>query len=189
MLVCLDECRLFRRVQLARDHFRLAVFHAEAVQQSNQSGPGLVSMPHSAAIHAPTARVVRGSVSVIQAFSLSCWSTVSRQVPPRPSPGLRGAGFRGRSSPNPRSRPPDRGGIRSGLCRRPETALPRSTDSSFLAPTATAHSRGGPGGARRNRRGPDQSGRVARTSAESGYIILAALTVDSRRAANRRSFQ
>ena len=50
---------------------------------------------------------------------------------------------------------------RRGLCRRPETALPRSTDSSFLGPAATAHWRGGPGGARRNRRGPNQSGRVA----------------------------
>ena len=40
------------------------------------------SIPHSRAIHAPTARVVRGRVSPIQAFSLSCCSTVSRQVPP-----------------------------------------------------------------------------------------------------------
>ena len=40
------------------------------------------SMPHSPAIHAPTARVVRGSVSVIQAFSLSWCCAVSRQAPP-----------------------------------------------------------------------------------------------------------
>src|SRR6476646_5974689 len=39
------------------------------------------SMPHSRAIHAPTARVVRGRVSAIQTFSLSCCSTVSRQLP------------------------------------------------------------------------------------------------------------
>jgi hypothetical protein len=31
-LVPLDECRLFRRIQLARDRFRLAVLHANAVQ-------------------------------------------------------------------------------------------------------------------------------------------------------------
>ena len=40
------------------------------------------SIPHSRAIHAPTARVVRGSVSEIQAFSLSCCCAVSRQAPP-----------------------------------------------------------------------------------------------------------
>jgi hypothetical protein len=39
-------------------------------------------LPHSRAIHAPPARVVRGRVSAIQAFSLSCCSTVSRQLPP-----------------------------------------------------------------------------------------------------------
>src|ERR1019366_953962 len=40
------------------------------------------SIPRPAAIHAPTTRVVRGRVAAIQAFSLSCCSTVSRQLPP-----------------------------------------------------------------------------------------------------------
>src|SRR5208282_4120995 len=42
VFILLDECCLFLRVQLARDHFRLAVFHAQAVQQSDQPGPGVV---------------------------------------------------------------------------------------------------------------------------------------------------
>jgi hypothetical protein len=42
VLVALDERRLFRRVELARDRFRFAVFHAQAMQQRDQAGPGLV---------------------------------------------------------------------------------------------------------------------------------------------------
>src|ERR1700677_4768136 len=40
------------------------------------------SMPHSCSIQAPTSRVVRGRVAAIQAFSLPCFSAVSRQTPP-----------------------------------------------------------------------------------------------------------
>jgi hypothetical protein len=42
VFILLDEGRLFRRVQLARDRCRLAVFHAKSVQQCDQPGPGLV---------------------------------------------------------------------------------------------------------------------------------------------------
>jgi hypothetical protein len=38
------------------------------------------SMLHSFSIQAPTSRVGAGSVSVIQAFSLSCCSSLSRQA-------------------------------------------------------------------------------------------------------------
>jgi group II intron reverse transcriptase/maturase len=41
-LVSLDEGRLFRRVQLAGDGFRLAVLHLQPMQQRDQSRPGLV---------------------------------------------------------------------------------------------------------------------------------------------------
>src|SRR5215472_7991935 len=40
------------------------------------------SMPNAISIQAPTSRVVRGSVAVIQAFSVSCCSSLSRQTPP-----------------------------------------------------------------------------------------------------------
>src|SRR5271154_5787348 len=39
-------------------------------------------MPHSVSIQAPTSRVVRGSVSVIQAVSLSCCTSLKRQALP-----------------------------------------------------------------------------------------------------------
>jgi hypothetical protein len=42
VLIRLDERCLFRRVQLARDRFRFAVLHAQAVQQRDQPGSGLV---------------------------------------------------------------------------------------------------------------------------------------------------
>src|SRR5271166_1913873 len=67
----------------------------------------------------------------------------------------------GRSWPAPRSRRPDTVGTRAGLCRRPATTLQRSPDSSVRCPAAPERWHGGPGDARRNRRGPDQSGRVA----------------------------
>src|SRR5271165_669029 len=41
-VVFLDEGRLLRRIQLARDRFGLAVFHLQAMQQRDQPGPGLV---------------------------------------------------------------------------------------------------------------------------------------------------
>jgi hypothetical protein len=39
-------------------------------------------MPNSFSIQAPMARVVRGSVSVIQAFSRSCCASLRRQALP-----------------------------------------------------------------------------------------------------------
>src|SRR3954454_7872003 len=39
-------------------------------------------MPHSVSIQAPTSRVVRGSVSVIQAFSRSCCASLKRHALP-----------------------------------------------------------------------------------------------------------
>src|SRR5271157_5092831 len=111
-------------------------------------------------------------------------SGIQCRIPPRstrPPRGSCGAGFRrsrlsacpvappsagscrlhGRSSPDPRSRRPDTVGTRAGLCRRPATTLQRSPDSSVRCPAAPERWHGGPGDARRNRRGPDQSGRVA----------------------------
>jgi hypothetical protein len=41
-LVALDESRLFRRVELARNCLGLAVFHVQAMQQRDQSRPSLV---------------------------------------------------------------------------------------------------------------------------------------------------
>jgi hypothetical protein len=67
----------------------------------------------------------------------------------------------GRSSPNLRSRLADRVGTSSGSCRRRATALRRPTDSSCPCPATPGRWRAAPGGARRNRRGPTQSGRVA----------------------------
>src|SRR4051794_21933875 len=37
------------------------------------------AMPHSVSIQAPTSRVIRGSVSVIQAFSRSCCTSLSHK--------------------------------------------------------------------------------------------------------------
>jgi hypothetical protein len=69
------------------------------------------SMPHSRPTHAPTSRIVRGSVSVIQAFSN-----------PRCSPSVGRHPLRSRNSPGPRCHPLDTADARSGSCRRPSTA-------------------------------------------------------------------
>jgi hypothetical protein len=67
----------------------------------------------------------------------------------------------GRSSPDPRSRLPDRVDTSSGSCRCRAAARRRLTDSSCLCPTAPARSRAAPGGAQQNHRAPVQSGRGA----------------------------
>ena len=64
-------------------------------------------MPHSFSIQAPTSRVVRGSVSASQAFSLSCCSRLKQHA------------LRSRSWPAPRYPPPDIGYARCGWCPRP----------------------------------------------------------------------
>lgn len=87
------------RIQLARDRLRLAVFHAQTMQQRDQTGAGLVF--NTALTRDPRAdlagRARQGAA--IQAFNLSCCP-------------------RGRSLPGPRSHRPDTVGTRCGSCRR-----------------------------------------------------------------------
>ena len=65
-LVLVDEGRLFRRVELARDRLGLAVLHVQAMQQRDQSRPGrATARPHAREIQAPifagSARQGRGN--------------------------------------------------------------------------------------------------------------------------------
>src|SRR5277367_5384262 len=120
-----------------------------ATARSGPTGSGIRCRIQPQSTHRP-----RGS-------SVAGWPRSRLSAGPVAPPSAGSCPLHGRSSPDLRSRLPDRVGTRSGSCRRRATALRRSTDNSFLCPAAPAHWHGGPAGARRNRREPTQSGRGA----------------------------
>jgi hypothetical protein len=94
------------------------------------------SMPRSREIHAPTARVERGRVSRSRLSACPAAALPAGSCP-----------LHGRTSPDSRSRVPDRAGTRSGSCRCRQTT-PWIWRNSCRRPAAPAHSRAAPAGVR-----------------------------------------